>query len=745
MSHSKKSTVFTELRGGIESSIQGISSAIGPVVFFMGLFGAQAVVAGFWATLVTASVVCLASLLIKGQAAIIPSSRTASLAAYAGLVLHLSLASGGSPSSGLAISMQQLRMGLAAGSLMFLAASAMVLLSGLLKFGNVFKMIPAPVTAGISNGTALLIGWLAVKQMSHHSWTASLVAVGMVASYFLWPWVQARVRAGAGVFRFFPTILVALGVGIVLTLLLEPALETPVLDSSPGWNWMSVQLWPELRQQDLGQLLAIGLPGVVALALVMVLETFTAISVMESRFGVRSDANRELLVMGGANIVSAVLGGVPSTGSPLRSVANWTVGGRGRVAYAVCLVFTSVLILSMGSWLMALPVGIVVGLLLLQMPVMADRMFIQRLGEMVRTRRWSPSGATDLGFWITLVISLVGFFGSLIWACLMGIGLSTLAVLRRVSSSLTAQWEYLDHYRSRRMRSDAEISNLTHGYHRVGILRLTGHLFFGNSARLMQLIDELHEDAEAVVIDASGVHDVDPSGLSSLVWLIRALVKRQLTVVVTGLKRTNSAELRTALESLPGVLRCIDLDRGLEACEDHVLLNSAVQAVSLVFTALENNGLLQGLSTDEITEVLMLGDHREVPQGSALFYKDAAADGVWLLEEGAVSILSGDDEVSSARLATFGPGRFVGEMGFIDGKARSATARADTPVRALLLDKEAIATLMERQPAAAMKITRNIARELSNRVRNSSALVAGETSDASIGWANSSLSTVSPL
>ena len=153
--------------------------------------------------------------------------------------------------------------------------------------------------------------------------------------------------------------------------------------------------------------------------------------------------------------------------------------------------------------------------------------------------------------------------------------------------------------------------------------------------------------------------------------------------------------------------------------------------------------MLQDLSIDEITDVLMLGEHREVPQGSALFYKDATADGVWLLEEGAVSILSGDDDASSGRLATFGPGQFVGEMGFIDGKTRSATARADTPVRALLLDKQAIAALMERQPAAALKITRNIAHELSIRVRNSSALLADETSDVSTGWANSSLSTLS--
>jgi CRP-like cAMP-binding protein len=123
------------------------------------------------------------------------------------------------------------------------------------------------------------------------------------------------------------------------------------------------------------------------------------------------------------------------------------------------------------------------------------------------------------------------------------------------------------------------------------------------------------------------------------------------------------------------------------------------------------------------------------------------ADGVWLLEEGAVSILAGGayDDSATSRLATFGPGQFVGEMGYIDGKLRSATARADTPVRAMLLDKASIAALIERQPTTALIITRNIARELSHRVRSTSAMLTDESTDTPSEWANSSLSAFSRL
>ena len=131
--------------------------------------------------------------------------------------------------------------------------------------------------------------------------------------------------------------------------------------------------------------------------------------------------------------------------------------------------------------------------------------------------------------------------------------------------------------------------------------------------------------------------------------------------------------------------------------------------------------------------VLMLGTRREVARGETLFYRHSVADGVWLLEEGHVSVLTGEGD-DSPRVATFGPGQFVGEMGLIDGKTRSATARADTPVKALLLDLEAISTLEQRHPELALKLMRNIARELSNRVRTSTALLTQQT--APLGWSD---------
>jgi sulfate permease, SulP family len=734
------------LRGGLEASIQGVSNTIGPILLYAGIFGAASMAAGFWATLVTATLIHGVSLLFKGNPALLPSSRVASLATYAGLVLHLCTASAAPTAT---ISLAQLRIGLAAGSLMFLLAGLLVLLFGLLKLGNVFKMIPTPVTAGISNGTALLMLSLAVQQVSHSSAAALVTALAMAAIYLLWPrWPLVARHLG-----WLPAIVVAIAAGVALTALLgvgslapPPSQAGAQASSAWGWEWMSFFLWPDLFRADAGtdagRLLLIALPGALTLALVMILETFTTAAVMEARFGLRTQANRELLVLGAANMISAVVGGVPSTGSSVRSIASWQAGAHGWQASVACLLVTTVLLLAAGPWLLALPAGLMAGLLVMQAMLMADRASVSKLWGLIRQRQWRSDGVKDLGFWITLVITLVGFFGSLIWACFLGIGLSCLAVLRRVSGSLTARWVYLDHYRSRRVRNLGETVNLQRQRHQVGILHLTGYLFFGNSLRITQLADELHPDAIAVVLDVSQVHEVDTSGLDAVGQLVRALLQRQRVVTLTGLHRSRSAELRHALVNAQGVLHKPDMDRGLETCEDLVLARVKVLAPAEMVHGLEDNRLLQDLSPDEVTEVMMLGQQRSVAPGVALFYKDTPADGIWLLGSGVVSILTGQDD-RATRLATFGPGQFVGEMGFIDGKTRSATAWADTPVQALLLDADAIAALVQRSPAAALKITRNIARELSHRVRSASAHLADESQDAGADWANSSLGTQS--
>jgi len=724
--------------------LQGASTLVTPSLLFIGLLGPLAALPGMWGSLLAITLVPILRLILGGSSRVFAAPRTASTATYVALVLHLGLAASATPAgaSHMALTQTQLSMGLAAASLMYLLAAMLVAFSGFIRLGRVFKMIPTPVTTGISNGTALLLVSLAFGKVGHSGMTAALIALIMVLGSFGWTWFQGHSTWAKPV----PAILMSIAIGLLGSMFFdvphgtpEPSAPSDLLD---GAQWTSALLWQTLPTNRLGELLMLGIPGAITLALVMVLETFTASSAMEIRFGVRSHPDRELIALGGANMMGALLGGIPCSGNPVYSVAAWLGGARGKAAAWVCIACSGAAIVAFKPWIKDLPGGLAAGLLVLQALLMVNPAFVANLWGIVRTGSWKQPGSQDMGFWIAMVIALVGFFGNLIWACFAGVGLSCLAVLRRVSVNLTAHWLYLDVLRSRRIRTQAESDALTHLARDVGVLRLSGHLFFGNSARIMQLAEELDEGCTCAVIDVSLVQDADPSGLDAIAWLLRALRERGVRVVLSGLGRTRAVSLQGALSALAMTEQAVDLDRGLEHCEDWILRNSTALPIAQDARPIESNSLLSGLSDDEVTAVLMIAEVRLVRQGEALFRKDERSDGVWMLQSGQVSILAGIGALAT-RLATFGPGQFVGEMGFIDGHARSATVTADADVYAVLIDKLALAALVRDQPQAALGIMRNIARELSHRVRSTSAVLVQEASPAHSAWGNSVLSSYS--
>ncbi|CAN5646012.1 hypothetical protein BH11PSE7_BH11PSE7_38100 [soil metagenome] len=703
----------TELQAGLEGAMYGLSASLGPLILFSSVLGPVAVAAGFWAALMTGVLVSALPLLMRGNPSMFSASRAASLALYTGLVLQMC-----APVQGVPLNAAQLATGLGAASLTLLAAGALVTVSGLLRLGNLFRMIPGPVSAGIANGTALIVLWVGIQQLLRSPLLASFDCAVMVLGYAGWHQLQSRRPALARI----PAVLVGLALGAMAVWLTGSGsthgLSLGLLD---GWHWSGILLWPHAAGGDWRLLFALGVPGAATLALVITLESFTTAATLEARFGLRIQHNREMVMLGLTNMASAVLGGVPASASTARSIPAWLAGGRGPLAGWACIGATAATLVLFAPWLLELPTGIMVGLLVVQAHVVSDPYSRAWLLRMLRTGRAMGSG--DLGLRLVMTITMIGFFGNLIWASFAGIAISSLAVLRRVSRDMTARWEYMDRYRSRRLRSAAEEGLLRRQPRRVAVLRLSGHLFFGNSFRLGQLADEMDADARAVVIEVSQIVDADESGMAALQRLVKSLIESGRAVVLAGLQAVQSGPLRASLDGLSGLSRQPDLDRALEACEDVVLMGATVIAESLMGKAAADNRLLEGLAPDDLTAVLMMAEPRTVAQRDWLFRRGDASDGVWLMEEGFVNVYADMDD-ASPRLAAFGPGQFVGEMSLVDGKPRSASVRAEVPVRALLLSAAALASLLEQRPDAAMRIMQNLARELSLRVRSTSALLA---------------------
>lgn len=71
----------------------------------------------------------------------------------------------------------------------------------------------------------------------------------------------------------------------------------------------------------------------------------------------------------------------------------------------------------------------------------------------------------------------------------------------------------------------------------------------------------------------------------------------------------------------------------------------------------------------------------------------------------------------SLLLTLIGPGSLVGELGLVDGLPRSATVRTTSDMVVAVLERDALAQLMERHPAQAARLLSAMLAKVSNRLR----------------------------
>ena len=109
------------------------------------------------------------------------------------------------------------------------------------------------------------------------------------------------------------------------------------------------------------------------------------------------------------------------------------------------------------------------------------------------------------------------------------------------------------------------------------------------------------------------------------------------------------------------------------------------------------------------------GIRRTFPRGTALFTEGDLGERVFMLETGWVTLRSTGPDGEEMILGLRGPGEVVGEMSAFDGAPRTATALAVDEVAAIVAPARTVASLLERDVAAA----NDFARILIARLRES--------------------------
>jgi sulfate permease, SulP family len=274
---------------------------------------------------------------------------------------------------------------------------------------------------------------------------------------------------------------------------------------------------------------------------------------------------------------------------------------------------------------------------------------------------------------------------------------------------LVREVSFGDTYHSNVDRPPAERAALRALGDRVQILRLSGFVFFGSTARLLERIRARvgSSPPRFLVVDLRRVTGMDSSAVVAFSKAMRLAREHGSEAVVTGASEPVRAQLeRGGVTEQEGSLRFEpDLDRGLERCED-VLLAEEVPAGGGAAT--RDDGVPAGL--------VPYMERIAVEEGTVVLRRDEPPGDLYMLVEGRLAVETVTPEGRSMRLRKLRPGVVVGELAYYTGAPRTADVVAETPCVVLRCTREQIARIEADDPTVAIVLHRWFAEMLAGRL-----------------------------
>ena len=127
---------------------------------------------------------------------------------------------------------------------------------------------------------------------------------------------------------------------------------------------------------------------------------------------------------------------------------------------------------------------------------------------------------------------------------------------------------------------------------------------------------------------------------------------------------------------------------------------------------LEANKLFGQLSPSELSDLRRIAREQSFSAGQEIFKEGDNGDGVYVVRDGLVEISGLVDQKVRLVFSQVGPGDIFGEMAVIEDKPRSACAVAKVDASVYFIPRADMLALVERSPALALALLREISRRL---------------------------------
>lgn len=436
-------------------------------------------------------------------------------------------------------------------------AGLMMIVMGLLKFGNLISFIPKTITVGFTLGIAIgiLVGQLKdflglsmgavpaeftdkLVAYAQHLNTIHLptLLIGLLALsiQIFWPRVSQKI----------PGSLVAIFVTTAIVQLAHLSVPTigDLYTIKAGLPTFSM---PNISLSLVRQLLS----PAFTIAILASIESLLSCVVSDGMIGSRHRSNAELVGQGVGNMMSALFGGIPATGAIARTAANVKNGGRTPIAGMTHALVLLLILLFLMPYASLIPMSCLAAILIMVAYNMSGwRTFVYML-------RTAPK--SDIVVLVTTLLLTVFF--DLVVAIEFGMVLAAFLFLKRMSDIAEVR-QWVDEADN----ENTDVLDLKVVPKNTVVYEVFGSLFFGTTNDFLDISYE--EGKNALILRMRNVPAMDISGLDALEEIRETCQQRGMTLILSHVNPQPFRVMKKAgfLEKIGEKNICPNIDASLK-------------------------------------------------------------------------------------------------------------------------------------------------------------------------------------
>ncbi len=536
---------------------------------------------------------------------------------------------------------------------------------GLLKGGEIIKLIPYPVV--VSMITA--IGILMIKSQVNE-----IIPSGSIDNWYRYiPLIIASVTV-ATIFLFkrflprLPSILMGLLTGITVYSVLTFSIIIPdshwVIGPLPNMDFGAIlHRFDGIHISTLPWQLII--TSALALTVLVMIDCLLTALVADAQTSMRHNAKNELVAQGFGQMIIGIVGGVGGGGTKGATLANTMAGGR-RWSPLFAALFILLLTLfgrGLGSFL---PLSALSGVIIYIGLNMININIILWLKERY-TRVDAVNGL--------MVISVTMIF-DVTTAVALGMIFALIIFIRRgMKRSLIRRQTNIIEYPSPRKRSDKHRQILTQHGDKALLIELQGDLYFATTDQLYRRVMDKIEGRLVIILHFRRVASIDMSGMVLLMQLVEIAKKNGTTVVFTHLhKRLGfGRKMKRAfslIESNKATITNIfnSTARSLEYAEDLILKSEYKNKEYRISSPVDfdENDLCARLGEDGVSLLKKISLKKEYKSRDVILAEGEKSSSLYLVTNGFVEQRLYNGPTSYKVLVKYSPGTYFGKLIFFN-------------------------------------------------------------------------------